>query len=141
VRSFAEAKKRGGVDHDDELLARLQAGTSLAVLSPDPAGLVPASLRLAADLTLTLDIPDLAAMKRIIRKITGSRRVPQLTSTDYAGLDLNVLGACMRGGDILWTDGVCSSRSRQRGKRKGKRHEDLPVQRSPPQSGGLPQGP
>lgn len=87
------------MDDDDKLLARLQAGTSIAVLSPDPAELVPASLRLVADLTLTLFIPDLAAMKRIIRKITGSRRVPQLTSTDYAGLDLNVLGASMRRGD------------------------------------------
>lgn len=35
-------------------------------------------------------------MKKVIRKVTGTRRVPELALANYAGLDLNILAACLR---------------------------------------------
>jgi hypothetical protein len=97
--SFTDVRKRSTAEEDGGLLARLRAGTSIAAISPDPDGLVPAALRLVADVVMSVDVPAVPNMKKIIRRVTGSRRVPELAPADYAGLDLNVLAACMRRGD------------------------------------------
>lgn len=73
----------------------LDQGKTVCGIASDPDGQLPALLRSAADLVMTLPAPTPELMRRAIRRHTG-RSAPELSAIDIAGLDLMDLAAALR---------------------------------------------
>ncbi len=90
-----EVKARDGVGRD--IIRDLQAGRTIIGIAADPDQRLPALLRGAADLRMTIKSPTPVLMRKAIRRWTG-RSAPAISGADVAGLDLPELGLALRRG-------------------------------------------
>jgi len=131
VRAVTELRKDGNRGLAAELEEFLSSGTALVVVSQDPETLLLSGVWAAADVTLDLDPPDVALVRRAIRELTEAP-VPELENADILGLDFDTLAAALRRGS---TPETCIARLRRasQGRRKpgaedkGPRVADLPL--------------
>lgn len=90
-----KANKRDWRATEALIVDALDRGKTVCGIASDPDGQLPALLRSAADLVMTLPTPTPELMRRAIRRHTG-RSAPKLSVTDIAGLDLMDLAAALR---------------------------------------------
>lgn len=81
----------------ENALDHLEKGRPVIVISQDPLGLVAATVRAAADMTVTIPELDLAQVRKLVRRVTG-RTVRGLRADDIVGLDIADLQASIRPG-------------------------------------------
>ncbi len=90
-----KANKRDWRSVEALILDALDRGKTVCGIAANPDAQLPALLRSAADLVLTLPAPTPELMRRAIRLHTG-RSAPKLSAIDIAGLDLMDLAATLR---------------------------------------------
>lgn len=90
-----KANKRDWRATEALIVDALDRGKTVCGIASDPDGQLPALLRSAADLVMTLPTPTPELMRRAIRRHTG-RSAPKLSAVDMAGLDLMDLAAALR---------------------------------------------
>ncbi|MGO4287340.1 AAA family ATPase [Bosea sp. TAB14] len=89
------ARPKEKVTSDTTIVDGLDRGLTVAGIAVDPETQLPALLRGAADVVMTIPAPTPALMRRVIRAFTG-RRCPAFDVMDIAGLDLSDLVAALR---------------------------------------------
>ncbi|WP_108047515.1 AAA family ATPase [Bosea sp. 124] len=86
-----KARENAGKD----IIQDLQAGRTVIGIAANPDQRLPALLRGAADLQMTIKSPTPALMRKVIRRWTG-RSAPPISGAELAGLDLQELGLTLR---------------------------------------------
>lgn len=94
-RTFLQVPKDKAHQQDAAMIRALSKGQRLVLISPDPEAMIPSAVRRVADTIVTVGIPPVEVMRKVIRRITG-RIVRGLTVSDYAGLDFDLLVASLR---------------------------------------------
>lgn len=90
-KSEIKARENAGKD----IIQDLQAGRTVIGIAANPDQRLPALLRGAADLQMSIKGPTPALMRKVIRRWTG-RSAPPISGADLAGLDLQELGLALR---------------------------------------------
>lgn len=90
-----KANKRDWRSVEALILDALDQGRTVCGIASNPDTQLPALLRSATDLVLTMPAPTPELMRRAIRRYTG-RSAPKLSAIDIAGLDVMDLAAALR---------------------------------------------
>lgn len=107
TRPWADTYKRSGgskvsdkpENGSDAAGEALSGGSSILGVSTDPVRYLPAALVSSADVRIVLDAPSLRVIRKVIRLVTGQRRVGRMGSNIVQGLSADEIAACIRRDD------------------------------------------